>query len=61
MTEPAAASRWVRPLAVGPVFHDEELLAERVCQHVGQPIVVLAGTRRDALRAAKAARLTKRR
>jgi xanthine dehydrogenase large subunit len=39
----------------GPVFHDEELLAEAVCLYVGQPIVVLAGTSRNALRAAKAA------
>jgi xanthine dehydrogenase large subunit len=39
----------------GPVFHDEELLAGEVCHHVGQPIVALAGTSRDALRAAKAA------
>jgi xanthine dehydrogenase large subunit len=39
----------------GPVFHDEELLAEAVCQYVGQPLVVFAGTNRDALRAAKAA------
>ena len=38
----------------GPVFHDEELLAKEECHHVGQPIVVLAGTSRDALQAAKA-------
>src|SRR6266404_2029935 len=30
----------------GPVFHDEELLAEHVCHYIGQPIVVLAGTTR---------------
>ncbi len=39
----------------GPVFHDEELLAERECHHVGQPIVALAGETREALRAARAA------
>jgi xanthine dehydrogenase large subunit len=39
----------------GPVFHDEELLAGEECYYVGQPVVVLAGTSRDALRAAKAA------
>jgi xanthine dehydrogenase large subunit len=39
----------------GPVFHDEELLAERECHHVGQPIVALAGESREALRAAKEA------
>jgi xanthine dehydrogenase large subunit len=39
----------------GPVFHDEELLAERVCHYIGQPIVALAGTNKQALQAAKAA------
>src|SRR5439155_74763 len=39
----------------GPIFHDEELLAGDVCHHIGQPIVALAGTDRQALRAAKAA------
>src|SRR5438552_3737123 len=39
----------------GPVFHDEELLAQEVCQYIGQPIVVLAGTSKQALQAAKAA------
>src|SRR5262249_12685446 len=38
----------------GPVFHDEELLVREVCHHVGQPVVVLAGTDRTALQAAKA-------
>jgi xanthine dehydrogenase large subunit len=38
----------------GPVFHDEELLAEKVCHYIGQPIVVLAGTSKQALLAAKA-------
>src|SRR5438477_6291249 len=28
----------------GPVFHDEELLAEKVCHYIGQPTVVLAST-----------------
>jgi xanthine dehydrogenase large subunit len=39
----------------GPIFHDEELLAREVCQHVGQPIVVVADMSREALRAAKEA------
>jgi xanthine dehydrogenase large subunit len=39
----------------GPVIHDEELLAARECRHIGQPIVVLAGASREALRAARAA------
>ena len=39
----------------GPIFHDEELLAAHECHHVGQPIVVLAGESRKALRTAKAA------
>jgi xanthine dehydrogenase large subunit len=38
----------------GPVFHDEELLAADVCHYVGQPIIVLAGTTRQAIKAAKA-------
>src|SRR5262249_4958755 len=41
--------------AFGPVFHDEELLAGNVCHYVGEPIVVLAGTDRRTLEAAKAA------
>jgi xanthine dehydrogenase large subunit len=39
----------------GPVFHDEELLAERECHYIGQPVVLLAGTRKESLQAAKAA------
>src|SRR5713226_5014026 len=39
----------------GPVYDDEELLADQECQYVGQPVVVLAGTSREALRAARAA------
>jgi xanthine dehydrogenase molybdopterin binding subunit/xanthine dehydrogenase small subunit len=39
----------------GPVFHDEELLAAEECCHAGQPVVVLAGESREALRAALAA------
>ena len=39
----------------GPIFHDEEVLAARECHHIGQPIVVLAGESREALRAARAA------
>ncbi len=39
----------------GPIFHDEELLAAHECHHIGQPIVVLAGESRTALRAARAA------
>src|SRR5712692_693563 len=30
----------------GPVFHDEELLASDICQYVGQPVAMLAGTSR---------------
>ena len=29
----------------GPVLHDEELLVRAECQHIGQPIVLLAGGR----------------
>jgi xanthine dehydrogenase large subunit len=39
----------------GPVFHDEELLAESEVHHIGQPIVALAGETREALRAAREA------
>ena len=39
----------------GPIFHDEELLAAHECHYIGQPIVVLAGESRAALRAARAA------
>jgi len=39
----------------GPVVHDEELLAADECRHIGQPIVVVAGENREALRAARAA------
>ena len=39
----------------GPILVDEEVLAARECYHVGQPIVVLAGDSREALRAARAA------
>jgi xanthine dehydrogenase molybdopterin binding subunit len=39
----------------GPVFHDEEVLAECECHHIGQPIVALAGETREALRTARAA------
>lgn len=37
----------------GPIFHDEELLAAEVCHYIGQPIVVLAGVSKEALRAAR--------
>jgi xanthine dehydrogenase large subunit len=39
----------------GPILHDEEVLAEHECNHIGQPIVVLAGESRSALRAARSA------
>jgi xanthine dehydrogenase large subunit len=39
----------------GPVFHDEELLAEKECHYLGQPIVAVAGESREALRAAREA------
>ncbi len=37
----------------GPIFHDEELLAVEKCHYIGQPIVLLAGTNRRALKAAR--------
>jgi xanthine dehydrogenase large subunit len=40
---------------LGPVLHDEELLAQVECHFVGQPVVVLAGTSRAALQAARKA------
>jgi xanthine dehydrogenase large subunit len=39
----------------GPIFHDEELLAREECHHIGQPIVVLAGTSKQALATARTA------
>jgi xanthine dehydrogenase large subunit len=39
----------------GPVFHDEELLAKEACHYIGQPVVVLAGESREAVRRAKEA------
>jgi xanthine dehydrogenase large subunit len=39
----------------GPIFHDEELLAAQTCHYIGQPLVVLAGETREALRAGKEA------
>lgn len=39
---------------VGPVFHDEELLASEVVVVRGQPIVAIAGETREAVAAAKA-------
>jgi xanthine dehydrogenase molybdopterin binding subunit/xanthine dehydrogenase small subunit len=39
----------------GAVIHDEELLAGRESVHIGQPVVVIAGTNRQALRAGKKA------
>ena len=41
--------------AFGPIVEDEDVLAQSECRHVGQPVVLLAGTSREALRAAKAA------
>lgn len=40
---------------LGPIIQDEPLLAEEVCTFIGQPIVILAGESREALRRAKAA------
>ena len=40
----------------GPIVHDEELLAESECRHIGQPIVALAGETRAALRLARRSR-----
>jgi xanthine dehydrogenase large subunit len=42
------------PRKFGPIFEDEEVLAEEECHHVGQPIVLIAAETREALRAAKA-------
>jgi xanthine dehydrogenase molybdopterin binding subunit/xanthine dehydrogenase small subunit len=39
----------------GPIVADEEVLAADDCQHVGQPIVLIAAETRAALRAAKEA------
>jgi xanthine dehydrogenase large subunit len=39
---------------VGPVFHDEELLASEVIHFRGQPVVAIAGESRAAVTAAKA-------
>jgi xanthine dehydrogenase large subunit len=38
---------------VGPVFHDEELLASEVVHFCGQPVVAIAGESRSAVTAAK--------
>jgi xanthine dehydrogenase large subunit len=38
----------------GPVFHDEELLAQDVVHYLGQPVVAIAGERKEAVAAAKA-------
>src|SRR5260370_1038396 len=38
----------------GPISHDEELLAKNPCHYIGQPVVLLAGTSKQALQAAKA-------
>ena len=40
--------------AFGPVFHDEELLAKEFVHYLGQPVVAVAGTTREAVAAAKA-------
>lgn len=37
----------------GPIFHDEEVLVHETCQHIGQPIVLIAAENRQALREAK--------
>jgi xanthine dehydrogenase large subunit len=39
---------------VGPVFHDEELLASEIVHVRGQPIIAIAGENRTAVAAAKA-------
>jgi xanthine dehydrogenase large subunit len=38
---------------IGPVLKDEQALVEKVAQHVGQPIVLIAAETREALVAAK--------
>ena len=40
---------------LGPIIHDEPLLAEEICTFRGQPIVVIAAESRDAINAAKKA------
>jgi xanthine dehydrogenase large subunit len=40
---------------LGPIVHDEPLLAEEVCTFIGQPIVVIAAETREAILAAKRA------
>ena len=37
----------------GPIFEDEYFLVEERCEYVGQPILILAGTNKKALQAAK--------
>lgn len=39
----------------GPIVEDEDVLAQIECRHVGQPVVLLAGRSREALRAGKGA------
>src|SRR5438094_941315 len=38
---------------IGPVVKDEQALVERVAQHIGQPIVLIAAETREVLLAAK--------
>lgn len=40
---------------LGPIVHDEPLLAENLCSFIGQPIVVIAAETREAILAAKKA------
>ena len=42
-------------ITFGPVFHDEELLASEECHYLGQPVVVIAATTRQALAAGRKA------
>ena len=37
---------------VGPVFHDEELLAKENVHYIGEPIAIIAGQSREAVAAA---------
>src|SRR5439155_2902495 len=38
---------------IGPVVKDEQVLVDKIAQHVGQPIVLIAAETREALLAAR--------
>lgn len=39
---------------IGPVLHDEEVLASEVCQYLGQPVALVAGPDKASVEAARA-------